>query len=144
MHTHNYYPEIEADRILAAIVRDDRPHYSDEALDRKAKVDRLRGRQLAAAALGKCEAAVILRRQTMRRVLASSKLTGRQLEVLAAKLSGDGWLEIGRRFGYSRQAAQGIFKQAIGKVRRAWRAYPFAGLDEVYRQEVSRYGPRRH
>jgi hypothetical protein len=77
-------------------------------------------------------------------VLAIAKLTRRQAEVFAAKLAGDGWLDIGQRFGYSKQAAQGIFKQAVRRLRRAWRAYPFAGLEEVYRQEVSRHSGKRH
>ena len=144
MCTHSYYHEIEADRILAAIVRDDSPHYRDDEIVRKASVDRRRCRDLALFGPDACEATRILRRRTLRRVLAIAKLTRRQAEVFAAKLAGHGWLDIGQRFGYSKQAAQGIFKQAVRRLRRAWRAYPFAGLEEVYRQEVSRHSLCRH
>lgn len=143
MYTHSYYRENEADRILAAIVRDDRPHYKTERIVQKARNDRRRCKDLSLVTLPRCEAALFIRRRTIRRVLDASKLTRRQVEVLLAKVHGETWLQIGRRFGYSKQAAQGIFKQAICKVRRAWEAYPYAGLEEVYRKEVGRYARRR-
>jgi hypothetical protein len=143
MYTHNYYRENEADRILAAIVRDDRPHYKTERIIQKARTDHRRCKDLSLITPPRCEATHEIRRRTVQRVLEASKLTRRQLEVLLAKVQGDSWLQIGRRFGYSRQAAQGIFKQALRKVRKAWVAYPFAGLEEVYRKEVSRYAQRR-
>ncbi|MEO7454549.1 MAG: hypothetical protein ABIV13_07280 [Fimbriimonadales bacterium] len=144
METHNYYPENEADRILSAIVRDDRPHYRSEDIARKAKTDRRLARRYAATSTPRCEACTFLTKSAMRHVVRAADLTKRQIQVLRARLAGCGWLEIGCRFGHTRQAAQSIFKQAMRKVRQAYSADPYAGLDEVYRQEVSRHLPRRH
>lgn len=144
METHNYYHENEADRILAAIVRDERPHYRSAAIVRKRRVDRRRAKEIEANHPALNEASTLLQRHAILRVVASANLTATQRRVLDAKLSGEGWLDIGLRFGHTKQGAQRIFYQALGKVRRAWRACPFAGLHEVYREEVRRYAPRRH
>jgi hypothetical protein len=143
METHNYYTEQEADRILSAIVRDDRPHYRSEEISRKAKTDRRFARRFVESHVPKCEACTFLTKSAMRHVIRAARLTKRQLQVLRARLAGDGWLEIGCRFGHSRQGAENIFRQALRKVRRAYSADPYAGIEDVYRQEVNRHYPRR-
>jgi hypothetical protein len=143
METHDYYTEYEADRILSAIVRDDRPHYRSEDMVRKAKTDRRLARRYAASRALKCEACTFLTKSAMRHVIRAAGLTRKQLQVLRARLAGYGWLEIGHRFGHSRQGAESIFKQAMRKVRQAYSADPYAGIEEVYRQEVNRHLPRR-
>jgi hypothetical protein len=46
--------------------------------------------------------------------------------------------EIGQLWNRTKQGAQRVFQQAVRKLRRAQRVYPFAGLNEVYRQEIHR------
>lgn len=143
METHNYYYETQADRMLSAIVRDERPHYRSDEMNRKAKTDRRFARRMGKTHLPKCEACAFLTKSAMRHVIRAAGLTKKQLHVLRARLAGDGWLEIGTRFGYTRQAAQNIFRQALSKVRYAYRQDPYAGLEDIYRQEVNRHMPRR-
>jgi len=73
-----------------------------------------------------------------RDVYAKAKLTDRQADVFAKRMAGWTFEEIGTRSGHTKQAAQNIFVQALKKIARSFRVYPFKGLSEVYRHEVRR------
>lgn len=134
----------QADILLSLVPRDEYPHYSDFAFERKSRRARVREKNSEVRLAPLNEAAALLQRHSVAAVVASAGLTRRQNEVFHAKAAGHGWADIGRRFGHSKQGAHRIFCQAVAKIRRAWRLYPLAGIDEVYRAEVRRYVPRRH
>jgi hypothetical protein len=75
-------------------------------------------------------------------VFCRAGLTRRQSVVLLQRLEGWTFEEIGRAVGGSKQGAQHVFVQAVKKIARAFRVYPFKGLSEVYRWETRR-GLRR-
>jgi hypothetical protein len=75
-------------------------------------------------------------------VFARAKLTQRQADVLMKRLEGWTFEEIGNAGGHSKQGAQNIFVQALKKIARSFRVYPFRGLSEVYRWETRRGSPR--
>lgn len=134
----------QADLLLSMVTRDEYPHYSDFAFERKNRRAREREKHSEVRLAPLNEAAALLQRRTIASVVGSAGLTRRQSEVFHAKAAGHGWADIGRRFGHSKQGAHRIFCQAVAKIRRAWRLCPLAGIDEVYRAEVRRYVPRRH
>ncbi len=68
----------------------------------------------------------------------TAKLTRRQSKVLELRLGGWTFEEIGNKRGHSRQGAQQIFSQALKKLARALRVYPYKGLSEVYQDELRR------
>lgn len=146
MQTYNYYNEKlerEADCLLAKEHRNGHPHYSNARLGRKCTNERMRRNSLRPPQGPEADAVAWIHRRTLRSVLLQAQLTRRQREVLLHKANGETWVEIGLRFGTSKQAAQRIFSQAVGRIRTAWRANKYAGLAEVYRAEVRRYFPRR-
>ena len=67
-----------------------------------------------------------------------AKLTQRQTRVFRLRLQGHTFDEIGKGAGHSKQGAQSIFIQALKKIVRAFRVYPYSGLSDVYRWEVHR------
>lgn len=73
-----------------------------------------------------------------RQVFRIAKLTPIQAEVLDLRMSGLSFDTIGRHRLSSKQGAQNVFLQAIKKIWRVWRVYPYAGLSDVYRNELRR------
>ncbi|MFY9233249.1 MAG: hypothetical protein WAO58_02195 [Fimbriimonadaceae bacterium] len=71
-------------------------------------------------------------------IIEKARLTARQERVLSLKLAGHTFDEIGRRSGHSKQGAQSIFSQALKKLVRSIRVYPYVGLSDVYRLETRR------
>ena len=73
-----------------------------------------------------------------RDVLRRSGLTLRQQEVLELRLEGFTFEEIGTKGRTTKQGAMSVFIQALKKISRTFRDYPYAGLSEVYRSETKR------
>ncbi len=100
-------------------------------------VDWLEDRQLYQAMLrGKRHDALLA--NECREVYHRAKLTKRQSKVLEMRLGGWTFEEIGKKRGHSKQGAQHIFLQALKKLARALRVYPYKGLSEVYQDELRR------
>ena len=80
----------------------------------------------------------VLFQEECRAIVRKAELTNNQAEVLDLRLNGLSFDQIGRRRGKTRQAVMKIFLQAIKKIGRVIRVYPYAGLSDVYRYEVRR------
>lgn len=126
-----------AEALLALCDRcPDRPFYSEEAMRGKLKRAHIREPLYAHLIVGRKDDPLL--REECADVIAMARLTRRQSEVLAMRLEGYTFEEIGRSGGHSKQGAQNIFVQGIKKLARAFRVYPYRGLSEVYRIEVRR------
>jgi|GEM_PF-6689911 DNA-binding CsgD family transcriptional regulator len=77
-------------------------------------------------------------RQECAALLELARLTPSQEEVLAMRLEGFTFEQIGRRRSITKQGVQKVFIAALKKLRVAWRVYPLRGLAEVYRAEIRR------
>lgn len=131
-----------ADALLALIDRDrEAPHYGESSFRRKLQDSNRRARRLPAPTGGK-EANYLLQEEWCE-VIESAKLTTRQLEVLALRLEGHTFEQIGDLGGHTKQGAQNIFFQAAKKLVKAWMEYPYRGLHQVFREEVRRGGRPR-
>lgn len=73
-----------------------------------------------------------------REIYTNAHLTPLQSKVLEMRLTGWTFEEIGRRRGHTKQGAQNIFVQALKKLARSLRVYPYRGLSEVYQGELQR------
>ena len=73
-----------------------------------------------------------------REIYNTARLTRRQSKVLEMRLGWWTFEEIGVKRGHTRQGAQQIFLQALKKLARALRVYPYKGLSEVYQDELRR------
>lgn len=130
-----------ADALLALCERTaDRPFYSEETFRLKLKLAERREPLLEPIEALRTDDALL--RVECRDVFREAKLTERQAAVLARRLDGWTFEEIGKEGGHSKQGAQHIFVQALKKIVRAFRVYPFKGLSDVYRDEVRRGLPR--
>lgn len=126
-----------ADALLALCTDEpDRPFFNDDQLLAKTRADARRNPTLAAL-MPKADFDPLLASEYAE-VVETAKLTDRQREVLARRLEGQTFDQIGRRSGGSRQGAQKVFVQAIKKIVRSLRVYPYRGLSDVYRREVGR------
>lgn len=121
---------------LAVPTDEQRPFFSDAGLERK--IAHNRRKTLA-------NASFFLQAQTdpfktgeLRSILKAAKLTRRQSEVIKLRAKGLTFEEIGKLWNRTKQGAQRVYQQAVRKLKRARRVYPFAGLNEVYRQEIHR------
>ena len=74
----------------------------------------------------------------MRAIVAAADLTDLQRETLELRLEGVCFEAIGGRRGNTKQAAQRSFAAAIKKIVRASNVYKYAGLRDIYREEVAR------
>ena len=134
----------QADQLLARTVRDpSRPHYTTATFNRKLRLARQREGAFKATFSPLSDATLYLQRSDLARAVNDADMTHRQREVFCARVSGDTWVEIGRRHGHTKQGAFQIFKQALRKLKRVLRNNPFRGLHQVYKQEVSRFAPSR-
>lgn len=112
------------------------PHYTEDSFRRKIFESNRRAGSLPLPLGGK-ESNYLLQSEWAD-VIASANLTPRQLEVLALRLDGHTFEEIGSRRGATKQGAQNVFFQAAKKLARAWIEYPYRGLSQVFREEVRR------
>lgn len=128
-----------ADSLLALCERDPQaPCYSEEGFRKKLEVDRRRQSRLEPPR-ARLELSYLIEHEWSE-IVRLARLTARQKEVFAKRLSGWTFEEIGRASGRTRQGAQRVFSQAAAKLVRAWSEFPYRGLAEVYRQEVTRGG----
>jgi hypothetical protein len=129
--------EFVADALLA-LCEDERrrPFYSENTFRCKLRREAEK-RSLVARLSERFPENDLLRSECMS-VFERARLTPRQTEVLADRLEGWTFEEIGRKGGHSKQGAQSIFVQSLRKLTQAFRAYPYRGLSEVYRKEIRR------
>lgn len=133
--------ELVSEAILSLLIRDpERPHYADRILDRKIDLDRRR--EPFFASLSRFGEEVLLQSEC-EGLFELARLTARQELVFRKRLSGATFEEIGHQGGHTKQGAQRVFVQALKKITRAYRVYPYVGLSEVYRREVGRGLVRR-
>ena len=76
-------------------------------------------------------------------VFKRANLTKNQSEVLDCRLLGLTFEQIAKTRNITRQGAMTIFLQAIKKIGRVLRVYPYAGLSDVYAFEIRRGLPKR-
>lgn len=74
----------------------------------------------------------------LKTLIRTANLTSRQLEVIRLRVRGQTFEQIGQKWNRTKQGAQRVYQQAVKKLRRAKGVYPYAGLNEVYRQEIHR------
>ena len=126
-----------ADALLALCAKErDAPFFTEGGYE--AKLNRHRSRESAVAgdlATGRVDSLLGVE---CRDVMRGAGLTAHQREVLDLRLEGFTFEEIGEHRRTTKQAAQNVFIQALKKVSRTFREYPYAGLSEVYRSEVKR------
>ncbi len=126
-----------ADALLALCEKPaDRPYFSEEGLRQKLKLSARRDVHFDPSHLMQADDPLL--KLECQEVFAQARLTDRQALVLAKRLEGWTFEEIGQAEGHSKQNAQNIFIQALKKIVRSFRVYPFKGLSDVYRSEVRR------
>lgn len=126
-----------AEALLAICERDrQRPYFSDERIASKLK--RAEQRDPVYGHLAQSRGDDPLLRRECQEVIAAARLTARQTDVFFQRMEGWTFEEIGASAGHTKQAAQHIFVQALKKIARSFRVYPFKGLSEVYRGETRR------
>lgn len=135
MNNHNE-TQPEPSGYLAVPSDDERPFFSEAGLERKIAYNRRQ--TLAYASLINESQNDPFRSGELRNILTAAKLTRRQYEVIKLRARGLTFQEIGRIWNRTKQGAQRVYQQAVRKLKRARRVYPFAGLNEVYRQEIHR------
>ena len=124
-----------ADSLLATCERDrTSPFYSEECFRLKMLVSRRRDPINAHLAMSR-PSDYLLEREC-EDVIKLAGLTRKQLSVIAARLDGFSFEEIGKACGHTRQGSFSIFCQALKKLTHAFYVYPYTGLSEVYRAEV--------
>ncbi len=114
----------------------ERPYFSEAGLERRIAYGRKQS--LAHASLLNQSQNDPFKAGELRNILRQAKLTKRQYEVIKLRSGGMTFDEIGRMWNRTKQGAQRVYQQAVKKLRKAQRFYPFAGLNEVYRQEIHR------
>ncbi len=133
-----------ADALLATLDRDPRcPAYSEEAWERKERLAQRREPQIRMPPSEQAFDWLFLREWAD--ILRSARLTKGQTEVFLLRAAGHTFESIGARRGHTKQGSLNIFLQAVKKIRRARNVYRYAGLSQVYRDEVKRgaFGPPR-
>lgn len=126
-----------ADRLLSQVERDpNAPHYVEDSFERKLYLANQRAHKVPIPANTKvCN---FLLQNEWAEVIENARLTAKQAEVLNLRLSGYTFEEIGVEGGHTKQGSQRIFFQAAKKLIKAWMEYPYRGLADVYREEISR------
>lgn len=131
-----------ADALLALCDKpEDRPFYTEQALQRRFKEITCDSVIFLNVVAGD-EDDVLFRRE-YEAVFEEAKLTERQRQVAGRKFQGLSFEQIGRALGISKQSAQSTFTQALRKLYRALKTYPYAGLSEIYRSETHRGSGRK-
>lgn len=113
-----------------------RPFYTERAYAQKLKRDLPRERLYAH--LASCRRHDELLKSEYEEIFDYAALTQRQAEVLAKRLEGFTFDEIGTELGHTKQNAQNVFIQAVKKLARAFHVYPYRGLSDTYRRETNR------
>ena len=130
----------EADRLLAQVERDPTaPHYSEDTFRRKMIRAGVRESQLPLP--HHLSRPKLLIKSEFQKIVELSNLTDNQRSVLAMRLSGMTFEQVGEARGHTKQAAQNIFNQAAKKIVVAWKEYSMSGLAEVYESEMHRGWP---
>jgi hypothetical protein len=131
-----------ADLMLAAVPRDQHPHYQERTMQRK----QIRQER---ACLNNVERFRLFHdRDTglllheWEEIVTDANLTDTQTDVLTQRLQGESFEAIGEKRGHTKQGAQRIFSQAKAKLVRAYARYPFRGLSQVYNEEMARLDSR--
>lgn len=126
-----------ADALLALCDREpEAPFYSDQQLRLRLVRSQRRDPSLAHFLNGGRSDPIL--ESECQEVIKCANLTPRQSEVLAMRLEGFTFEDIGRAGRHTKQGAQSIFIQALKKIARAFHVYPYTGLGDVYRSEVRR------
>lgn len=120
--------------------RREQPFYTEEAMRRKLVAAERREPIYAHLVAGRPHDSML--EEECRGIVRSARLTDPQSEVLGLRLEGFTFEEIGSRRGHTKQGAMRVFVQALKKLARACRVYPFRGLSDVYRCEVRRGSPK--
>jgi hypothetical protein len=131
-----------SDALLAALDRDpDAPHYSEERFRRKLRDAALRLGliPLSRSIMGASE--LVLAEWDA--IIQDAALTAAQAEVVAMRLSGLTFAEIGERRGVTKQGAARVYGQGARRLARAWLACPIRGLAAAYEEDVRRGAGRR-
>jgi hypothetical protein len=129
-----------SDDLLSGCVRDpSAPHYTDRAFRRKLRAARRREAFLPSAPPSG-EVAYLFDRE-WGEIIAQAGLTARQWEVVAMRVAGHTFEEIGSLNQATRQGALSVYQRALRKILRVANEYPFRGLCEIYRIETA--GRRR-
>jgi hypothetical protein len=125
-----------ADVLLAIVGPDSSAPFEFDILPRK----KASGRQLPAfVLLATCQKPddELLAAECME-IFRRAELTECQAEVLDMRLLGLTFDQIGVCKGRSRQGVMSVFLQAVKKIGRVMRVYPYTGLSDVYRHEIRR------
>ena len=131
-----------ADALLARCGQDrERPFYRDDTFRSKERASRIREPRFGLCAQAKPESP--LAESEFEGLLAWARLTEAQEQVVRLRVAGWTLGEIGELRGCTKQAVNNVLAKAAARLERALRTYPYSGLAEVYRAEVSRRGPRR-
>lgn len=130
-----------ADALLALVGPErDAPYATEAAWERKET--RMRRREVGSladdsplfASLAEKADGPLLARECAE-VISSCGLTPTQRLVLNLRMEGYSFEQIGQMRHTTKQGAMNVFVQGLRKVGRTLRAYPYRGLDEVYRTE---------
>ncbi|MFN3730190.1 MAG: hypothetical protein ACK4XJ_10795 [Fimbriimonadaceae bacterium] len=126
-----------ADALLSACERDrSAPFYTETGYRDKIRHARRRESQLVRRL--SLDPRQSLVRQECVAIVGAAGLTPHQREVLTKRWEGATFEEIGLARGHSKQGAMNIYVQAMRKIARASDVYPYRGLSDVYRDELTR------
>ena len=130
--------DVAADALLAQCERDSTaPAYTEATF--RYKLRRARAREPVIARKLTALTPDPLRREEVKTLIRSARLTPLQHECLTLRLDGFTFADIGQLCGSTKQNAQATFVAALATLRRSWRMYQYSGLAEVYRSEVRRW-----
>lgn len=126
-----------ADSLLRSIPRDpERPHYSEDSF--RCKLNVAKSREARLMLPPPQPSYLYLTKRELAYLFRESKLTCRQREVIAYRMVGKSFDEIGAINGTSKQAVHNILHQACRKIARIRAGYAYDGLAEVYHEETNR------
>lgn len=132
------------DQILSRIPRcPQAPHYREDTFRRKLMLAHIREPKVDLPPVDPVD--LYLVEQEWNAIFSQVQLTDRQAEVVAYRLEGKTFEEIGRMSGCSKQAILNVLRQACKKIEAFSNVNPMSGLAEVYRAETRRglkLGPR--
>lgn len=126
-----------ADALLALIGPDEAKPYNFDTIAKKPAYSKRRFDAFVQLAMSRRPGDELLENEC-EEIFERAMLTPRQAEVLDLRLLGLSFDQIGKCKGGTRQGAMASFLQAIKKIGRVMRVYPYTGLSDVYRYEVRR------
>ena len=113
-----------------------RKTHSEHALDIKIQRDHRRAGQFVRTQHQRHDHSLL--RTECSEIMDSAALTTRQHQVLLDRIQGLTFEDIARKIHRSKQGVQHIFVQAVKKIVRAYRVYPYVGISEIYYRETHR------